>query len=140
MGKEILIAGLLLAGCAASPPATPIETACHSAGADRAQVAELFFGRSINGRPPLTDAEWDGFAADTITPHFPDGFTVLDGQGQWMNPATRQIGRETTKILQIAFDGSPAKLQALHEVADAYKARFHQLSVGLILTEGCAAF
>jgi hypothetical protein len=37
-------------------------------------VAELFFGRNIKGRGALTEAEWVKFAADTITPNFPDGF------------------------------------------------------------------
>jgi hypothetical protein len=141
MGKESLICGALLltalAGCAPSPP---LATACHAAGADRALVAQLFFGRGITGRAPLTDAEWDDFAATTITPHLPDGFTVFDSQGQWLNPDTHSVAREGTKVLEVAFDGSPVKLQALREVADAYRVRFHQISVGLILTDGCAAF
>ncbi len=54
-------------------------------------VAELFFGRNIRGRAPLTEAEWRAFAAEIVTPNFPDGFTVFDGDGQWQNPATREI-------------------------------------------------
>jgi hypothetical protein len=103
-------------------------------------VAELFFGRSIKGRAPLSDAEWAQFAADTITPNFPDGFTVFDGDGQWQNPQTGHIGRERTKILLIAANRSPELAGRLAAVIDAYKTRFHQQSVGIITRDSCAAF
>ncbi len=70
-------------------------------------VAELFFGRSIKGRAPLTDAEWAEFAAQTVTPNFPDGFTVFDGEGQWRNPQTGHIARDPTKILLVAAQRTP---------------------------------
>ena len=103
-------------------------------------VAELFFGRNIRGRAPLTDAEWRAFAGEIVTPNFPDGFTVLDGDGQWRNPATRQIARERTKILLVAAPRVPDLAQRLSAVIDAYKARFHQQSVGIITRDSCAAF
>ena len=34
----------------------------------------------------MTDPAWAEFTADVITPQLPDGFTVLDANGQWMNP------------------------------------------------------
>ena len=52
-------------------------------------VAELFFGRGVKGRAPVSDAEWAEFAAQTVTPNFPGGFTVFDGEGQWRKPANR---------------------------------------------------
>lgn len=103
-------------------------------------VAELFFGRSIKGRGPLSDAEWAKFAADTITPNFPDGFTVFDGDGQWLNPQTGHIGREQTKILLVAVKRSADLAGRLTTVIDAYKTRFHQQSVGVITRDSCAAF
>jgi hypothetical protein len=103
-------------------------------------VAELFFGRSIKGRGPLTDAEWAKFAADTITANFPDGFTVFDGDGQWQNPETGHIGREHTKILLVAAKRSPELASRLSAVIDAYKMRFRQQSVGIITRDSCAAF
>ena len=70
-------------------------------------VAELFFGRGIKGRTPLTDAEWAEFAAQAITPTFPDGFTVFDEDAQWRNPRTGQIARDPTKILLVAAKRTP---------------------------------
>ena len=103
-------------------------------------VAELFFGRSIRGRAPLSEEEWRAFAAEIVTPNFPDGFTVFDGEGQWQNPATHQIARERTKILLVAAPRAPDLATRLAAVIDAYKARFHQQSVGIITRDSCAAF
>lgn len=103
-------------------------------------VAELFFGRNIRGRQPLTDGEWADFAAQIVTPNFPAGFTVSDGEGQWQNPQTHEIGRERTKILLIAARRSPDLGQRLSAVMEAYKVRFHQQSVGVITRDSCAGF
>jgi hypothetical protein len=103
-------------------------------------VAELFFGRTIPGRPPLTDDEWARFAAQVVTPNLPAGFTVFDGSGQWQSPRTHRIVRERTKILLVAVKRSPELAVRLAAVIDAYKARFHQSSVGIVTRDSCAAF
>jgi len=103
-------------------------------------VAELFFGRGIKGRQPLTDAEWAEFTAQTITPNFPDGFTVFDGEGQWRNPQTGQIAGGRTKILRVAAKQEPDLARRLSAVIDAYKTQFHQQSVGIITRASCAGF
>ena len=103
-------------------------------------VAELFFGRSIRGRGPLTDAEWSEFAAQIVTPNFPAGFTVTDGNGQWQNSATGVITRQPTKIVLVAAKPTPDLGQRLSAVIDAYKTRFNQQSVGLITRDSCAVF
>jgi hypothetical protein len=136
-----------LAGCQppprpapAAPPAVAQPYRCQLPDEQRMLVAELFFGRSIRGRGPLSEAEWSAFAADTITPNFPDGFTVFDGEGQWRNPKTGQIGRERTKILLVAALRDPGLAARLTAVIDAYKTRFHQQSVGIITRDSCGAF
>jgi hypothetical protein len=136
---------VLLAACAVPEPQPPQAPAaasyrCILPAEQRMLVAELFFGRNIRGRRPLTDAEWAGFARDVITPNFPVGFTVFDGEGQWQNPATGAIGREQTKILLVAAKRSPDLAGRLAAVIDAYKARFRQQSVGIITRDSCAAF
>ena len=103
-------------------------------------IAELFFARGINGREPLTDAEWAEFAGQIITPSFPDGFTVFDGEGQWRNPQTGRIGGGRTKILLVAAKREPDLAQRLAAVIDAYKTRFQHQSVGIIARDSCAAF
>ena len=103
-------------------------------------VAELFFGRAIPGRPPLSEQEWRAFAAEIITANFPDGFTVFDAEGQWRNPATGVIARDPTKVLLVAAKRSPDLPGRLTAVIDAYKQRFRQQSVGIITRDSCASF
>ena len=103
-------------------------------------VAELFFGRNIKGREPLTGVEWAEFAAQTITPNFPDGFTVFDGEGQWRNPRTGAIAHDPTKVVLVAVKREPDLTGRLSAVSEAYKLQFHQQSVGIITSDACAAF
>jgi Protein of unknown function (DUF3574) len=100
----------------------------------------LFFGRSIPGRPPLTDAEWSDFAARVVTPNLPDGFTAFDAYGQWQNPATHHISAEPTKTIIVAVPDTPPSTAAIKAIEDAYKAEFHQQSVGTTVAPVCAAF
>jgi hypothetical protein len=133
---RLFLIALALTGCAPLPS----QTACLVPSQKPMVVAELFFGRSIPGRPPLTDAEWADFAAQVITPNFPDGFTVSDGEGQWRNPKTGVIGREQSKILLIAADPSADLAPRLTAVIDSYRTRFRQLSVGLLTSPVCGSF
>ena len=103
-------------------------------------VAELFFGRTIKGREPVTDDEWAEFAAQTVTPNFPDGFTVFDGAGQWRNPKTGKIAGGPTKIVLVAAKRERDLARRLAVVIDAYRTRFRQQSVGIITRDSCAAF
>ena len=103
-------------------------------------VAQLFFGRAIAGRGPLTDDEWHAFVAEVVSAQFPDGFTAFDGEGQWRNPRTGAIAREPAKVLVIAAAPSPSLPERLRAVTDAYRARFAQQSVGVVRTTACGAF
>jgi hypothetical protein len=125
---------LLLAGCAAAPEACPV-------GAGSATIAEAYFGRNVKGRAPVTDSEWARFMADTVTPVFPDGLTVLDGQGQWRNAAGR-ISWEDSKVLLLVLprQDQAAASARLAPVITAWKARFAQESVLTVFRAGCAGF
>jgi hypothetical protein len=129
----------VLAGVAGAPvPSEPYV--CLLPAEQRMLVAELFFGRGMKGRAPVTDGEWAEFAAQTVTPNFPDGFTAFDGDGQWRNPQTGQVVGARTKILIVAAKRTPDLAQRLSAVIDAYKQRFRQQSVGIITRDSCAAF
>ena len=129
----------MLAGCAASSEQSTAAR-CLLPGQQRMLVAELFFGRAIKGRAPLTDGEWAQFTAQAITPNFPDGFTVFDGEGQWRNPRNGQIAHEPTNILLVAAKMAPDLARRLSAVVEAYELRFRQQSVGIITEEACASF
>jgi hypothetical protein len=102
-------------------------------------VADLLFGRG--GRIAVGETAWARFVAREITPRFPDGLTVFDAKGQWRDPATSRMVRERSKVVTIVLPGSsPDDKARLSEIVDAYKARFRQTSVGLILRPACASF
>jgi hypothetical protein len=106
-------------------------------------VAELLFGRGN-----VSDFNWTRFVDAEITPRFPDGLTVYDARGQWRNPQTGTISRERSKVVMIAMPpdaGNEAKNEAknetrLQEIIAAYKTRFKQQSVGLIIRPSCVSF
>jgi hypothetical protein len=121
---------LLAAGQAAA------QSGLQCSGAQKPWLdAELLFGRAHVG-----EAAWSRFLATEVTPRFPDGFTVLDGSGQWRAPGGTKISRERSKVVMIAMApgaDNDAKLQA---VIAAYKTRFKQQSVGLIVRPACVSF
>jgi len=121
---------LLLGACAGCP-----------AGQTTATVAELFFGRSMPNGATVSEAEWNAFLADTVTPAFPDGLTAQDAQGQWRD-ATGQVVREPAKRLLLVLPDTPAEGAAarLAPLAEAYRARFRQESVLRLQHTACATF
>jgi hypothetical protein len=124
---------LLVGGCARPP-------ACLLPGQTRMVAIEMFFGRGIVGRGPVTEAEWAGFAAREIAPRFPDGFTVLDGQGQWRDPRTGRVGGEASKVVLIDVAAGGDLAARVQAVALAYRLAFRQLAVGVASHDVCAAF
>jgi Protein of unknown function (DUF3574) len=104
------------------------------------QVAELSFGRRIIGHIAVSETQWIQFVDNEITPRFPDGLTVFDAAGQWRDPATKKIVRETSKIVLLVLPGNPDDLPRLNEIVETYKRRFKQQSVGIILRPACVSF
>jgi hypothetical protein len=124
---------LIVLAITASAAAQP-ELQCS--GAQKPwMVAELLFGRSN-----VSDRAWDRFLAAEVTPRFPDGLTVYDARGQWRNPTTRRISRERSKVVMIAMPPADDNQTRLDAIIDAYKHRFRQQSVGLILRPSCVSF
>jgi hypothetical protein len=121
----------VLAVTACTPPQLP----CARLGGAPMLQYELFFGRSS-----VTDQDWAEFTAQVVTPHLPDGFTAFDADGQWMNPATHRISKERTKVIVVAMPDTPAGDAAIAAIKDAYRAQFHQQSVGTTVHPVCGAF
>jgi Protein of unknown function (DUF3574) len=116
------------------------DLACPLAGQKTMLVVQLFFGQRTKEGHAVSSKEWRSFLARTVTPRFPEGLTVYDGDGQWMNPETHAIIREKTKVVVIATEDTPAVRARIDELSGIYRARFHQQSVGSITSPGCAAF
>ena len=114
------------------------------------QIYDLYFGRSVSGRAvseravsgraEVSDKEWRDFREQVITPALPNGYTVLDGQGAWMNPRSRATISETTKILVVALPDLPGNLSVINRIRSAWQHRFHQYVVGMTVQTGCGSF
>lgn len=125
---------LAISGCA------PNQGRCLLGSQQPMTVVELFFGRDIPGREPLTDREWTDFAATVLSQEFPDGFTVTDGDGEWRDPATQAITRERTKIVTVATPRSTDPATRVSRVRDAYSRMYRQASVGVLTYDACGQF
>src|SRR5215211_986206 len=101
------------------------------------QVAELMFGRKIGDRIGVSNVAWARFVDRE---RFPDGFTVINARGQWRDPDRHRIMREPSKLVQIVLPGRAEDQQHLDEIAAAYKERFRQQSVAIIVRPACVAF
>ena len=104
------------------------------------QVAELMFGRNIGDRIGVSEAQWARFVDREITTRFPDGLTVFDTRGQWRDTERNRIVREPSKLVQIVLPGKAEDTDRLNEIAAAYKSRFRQQSVGVIVRGACVSF
>lgn len=100
--------------------------------------AQLFFGRVIPGGGEVSEASWQNFLNDEVTPRFPDGLTVQDATGQWKDKTG--IVREPSKRLTLVLSGGADEGAKLEAIRSAYRARFHQDSVLLTETAICGGF
>jgi hypothetical protein len=116
------------------------QTAACSAPLKPQQVAELLLGRKIGDRLGVSETQFLNFLDREITPRFPDGLTVYDARGQYRDSERNRIVREPSKVVMIVLTGNPEDMMRLNEIADAYKKRFRQQSVGIVLRQACVSF
>ena len=117
-----------------------VDSAKCTDGADPWVEHRLFMGRSGPDGEIVDDAEWEAFLADTVTPRFPDGLTVIDGKGQWRG-SDGVIQKESSKILIIFVPNGDEDAESLIlQISNEYKRRFEQESVLKTVGETCLAF
>jgi hypothetical protein len=133
LGFVLLLAGAVT-GCASLAPLScaPDQQAMLT--------AELLFGRKIGDRIGVSATAFRRFVDEEVTPRFPDGLTILDASGQYRDRQRGRLIREPSKLVLIASSDERANREKLAMIAEAYKRRFNQQSVGLILKPACASF
>jgi hypothetical protein len=124
----------------ATPQISVAQEPCPLSNEKPMLVTQLFFGLSVKGRGPVTRSEWTAFVRHTVAPRFPDGFTVYEAEGQWLDPASHSVVRENSKVMIIAAEDTAEVRTKITEVSDLYRKAFHQQSVGVITRRECAAF
>ena len=134
--RHLLLAVLTTIVATQASAQTIACTANHTA----MMQAELLFGRNIDGRHGVTEKAWARFLAEEITPRFPDGLTVYDAAGQYRENPAAKIVRERSKIVMILVEGGDPAMQRIDQIVGAYKKRFRQKSVGVVIKPACVSF
>jgi hypothetical protein len=133
--RGVLGAGLLcpmLFACA-QPGHSPV---CAAPLRPAVEV-NLYFGRDKPAGGEVSDAEWASFLADTVTPRFPSGLTVIDARGQHRDPAG-VIGSERTKLVIVVVFDAPAHRPRVASIVETYTKRFGQHEVFRVEQPVCA--
>lgn len=119
---------------AQSPPAPTANTSENLFIKD-----ELYFGLSKPGGGMISETEWQLFLSRVITPRFPEGLTVVDAYGQYLNKQGK-LNREKTKVVILIYQNSQAKNQSIEEIISNYKQNFRQESVLRVTSSVKASF
>ncbi len=112
--------------------ATPAGAHCL-AGEEPRTVATLFMGI---GSKAGADIAFTDFLDREVSIRFPQGLTVIDAQGRWMN-AHGLLGRENSKLLLIVLPGNPEDRSRILDIASAYNKAFDQEAVLVTYDESC---
>lgn len=128
-GASALMNAAWLAGCCHCPP-VQLESSSPAVGTGEC-LATMFFGMASADGSGVSEQEWQTFLNTVVTPQFPDGLTVIDGNGQYLsNDGTPVI--ERSKIVMIVHDNSGLSRKKLFDIAGEYRTRFNQEAVMVI--------
>jgi len=91
---------------------------------------ELYFGRNKPDGKEVSRKEFDEFLSGYVTERFPDGLTVLNGNGQFLN-SEGEVERERSVVLILLYPVSARNEKSIkiEEIREEYKTRFRQQSV-----------
>ncbi|PSB13791.1 hypothetical protein C7B61_10490 [filamentous cyanobacterium CCP1] len=95
---------------------------------------ELYFGRNITGGGEVSEAAFQQFLDQEITPRFPDGLTVYDADGQFLS-STGTLVQEPSKVVSLIFEDTVENEAAIDQIIQAYKQQFQQESVLQVVDE-----
>ena len=92
---------------------------------------ELYCGTArAGGAIPVSEAQFLAFLDEQITPRFPDGLTLLKGDGQFKNSLGEIIKEDSfVLILFYSLDGFRDSSRRINEIRELYKEQFQQESV-----------
>ena len=133
-----ITSAVLLAACS---DGSDEDIACPD-GLEQFIEFNFYFGLEKGDGGEVSDAEWQAFLAQEITPQFPDGLTVFDASGQWLDTEADRLYRESSKVLNVLVPAESVEeaKRALDEIADDYVERFDQQVVFKTSRQACAGF
>lgn len=125
-----------LTACASLAP-LPVKPGDPSACAERRQDRVLFGMNSPDG--PVSEAQWQAFLAEFVTPRFPAGLTVYQAKGQWRGDSG-QVEQEDSRAIDLIHQDTAEERKRVVEIADEYKRRFKQEAVLIVSSPVRACF
>ncbi|MFK3651583.1 DUF3574 domain-containing protein [Lysobacter enzymogenes] len=125
-----------LTACASLAP-LPVKPGDPSACSERRQDRVLFGMNSPDG--PVSEAQWQAFLAEVVTPRFPAGLTVYQAKGQWRGDSG-QVEQEDSRAIDLIHEDSAEERKRVVEIADEYKRRFKQEAVLIVSAPVRACF
>jgi len=144
--KVLVLVGtaLLISSAAAGLMPTPVAAAeFKCSDPDKAMLEiDLIFGRNVGCEDlGVTEASWDDFVDETITPQFPDGLSILNAEGQWRSEQCgNTIVHEESKQVRIIVPADAAATEKIDAIVTAYRKRFKQESVMVVTRAACVSF
>ena len=113
----------------ASVFATAACASLPSSGRGAEHIDRLAFGLGIRDTGFVSEAAWDVFVRDVVTPRFPQGFAVYRTEGQWrLDNGT--IVKEPGRIIELIHVPDASTEAKVVEIADYYVRMFEQEAVG----------
>nr|RNJ67014.1 MAG: DUF3574 domain-containing protein [Leptolyngbya sp. IPPAS B-1204] len=98
---------------------------------------ELFFGRNIAGVGEVSEEQFQAFVDQTITPKFPDGLTIFDANGQFLD-STDTLIQEPAKVVSLILEDTQTNETAIDSIVESYIQQFQQESVLQAVNESIA--
>jgi hypothetical protein len=107
-----------------------IGLGCYSLKASAAGLIQesLFFRQDIPGGGEVSEADFQSFIDNVVTPRFPAGLTVFDANSQYRDNSGRVI-QEKSKYLTIFVEDNQQNQSLLKDIAQAYIKQFNQESI-----------
>jgi len=124
---------LSLAGCGSRDVVT------GRAGLKEMARTELHFSMSMPDGERVSDAQWQAFVDEHITPRFKNGLTLLDASGRRVGK-DKKIVKERVKVVILIHPDTPRSRIDVFNIVSAYKMRFRQASVIRVTSEVGASF
>ena len=122
--RAALVAALVIATGAC----TSVPGALSMLGAPEQVLDRLYFGRAQPDGQEVSEQQWTDFLDQVVTPRFPQGLTVLSGQGQWRGADSR-IASERSYVIELVHGGSAPQTADVRAIVATYKRRFRQEAV-----------
>ncbi len=113
---------------------------CHSMPTSKLMTrTDLFFGSSKPNGKEISNIEFQQFIDREVTSRFPNGFTLLSGDGQFKNDRGI-ILKERSHLLILLYPGGENNNQQIEQIRKAYVTAFQQQSVLRADESTCASF